>query len=564
MKTYSYILKWTAALLTALSLTACEQFLTRDAENQTTEEAWWYNKNILSTVVSQCYAPMPGGTLTGSSAVTYARDASQSGNEYYYNCKVENEGLSDNGVTVANYISNSAITYGTAQSTHAHPTTIWTMRYATIRRCCRYLENWHRAIVYPDTTPWEGIQTVDRWEAEIRALRAYYHLELFMNFGPIPIVDHVITVEEQDLKRNTKEEVVKFIADEFELASKNLPVNPQTSDERWRWTKGACYAYLSYLYLFVSDWEKAKYWAEQVIAMGKYDIYVSPTNPAASYSEQFLHEAYTNNTKESILTRDNGMHQACMRLAPPSIRNGTSGVSPTAALIDAYELKDGRTLDELTEQEREHYHLYPTPADRDPRLAQTITFPGDDFVGYNWNPWVTGNTDYIGSRNSTATGYWVRKWVNQADMSLASTTRSTLPFQLMRYSVVLLNYVEAAIELNQLSDPNIYLYLNKIRNRAGMPDVDQEKYKTQQALRELVRRERRVELAFEGHRLIDIRRWRIAEEVMNGPVYGAKRPNAEELYYVEERRFNPDRDYVWPIPNTEVQNNDNMVQNPGY
>ena len=564
MKTYTNLLKWMAVAAAALMLCACQDFLTRDAENQTTEEAWWYNKSILNTVVNQCYAPMPGGTLTGSSSVTYARDASQTGNEYYYNCKVENEGLSDNGVTVANYISNSAITYGTAQSTHTHPTTMWTMRYATIRRCSRYLENWHKAIIYPDTTPWEGIQTVDRWEAEIRALRAYYHLELFMNFGPIPIVDHVITVGEKDLKRNTKEEVVKFIADEFELASKNLPVNAQTSEERWRWTKGACYAYLSYLYLFVGDWTNAKYWAEQVIGLNKYDIYVSPTNPAESYSEQFLQAAYTNNTKESILTRDRGMHQACMRLAPPSIRNGTSGVSPSAALIDAYELKDGRTLDELTETERQHYHLYPTPADRDPRLGMTIVFPGESHAGYTWNPWVAGNTDYIGSRNSTATGYWVKKWVNQADMSLASTTSSTLPFQLMRYSVVLLNYVETAVELNQLSDPNIYLFLNKIRNRAGMPDVDESKYNTQASLRELVRRERRIELAFEGHRLIDIRRWRIAEEVMNGPLYGAKRPDAEELYYVEERRFNPDRDYVWPIPNTEVQNNSNMEQNPGY
>ena len=249
----------------ALLFASCEGFLTRDAENQTTEEAWWYNKSILSSVVTQCYAPMPGGTLTSG-----AIDASLTDNSYlYYNCKVENEGLSDNGVTVANYINNTAITYGTAQSTHAHPTSVWTQRYRTIRRCSRYLENWHRAVVYPDTNPWEGIQTVDRWEAEIRALRAYYHLELFLNFGPVPIVDHVITVAEQELSRPTQQEMVKFIADEFELASKNLPVNPQVADERWRWTKGACYAYLSYLYMFVGDWANAKKWAEEVIKLNK-------------------------------------------------------------------------------------------------------------------------------------------------------------------------------------------------------------------------------------------------------------------------------------------------------
>ena len=97
-----------------------------------------------------------------------------------------------------------------------------------------------------------------------------------------------------------------------------------------------------------------------------------------------------------------------------------------------------------------------------------------------------------------------------------------------------------------------------------MPDVDRDKYNTQESLRELVRRERRVELAFEGHRLYDIKRWKIADKVMNGPVYGAKIPDKDELYYVETRRFNPERDYVWPIPSIEISSNTKMKQNPGY
>ena len=103
-----------------------------------------------------------------------------------------------------------------------------------------------------------------------------------------------------------------------------------------------------------------------------------------------------------------------------------------------------------------------------------------------------------------------------------------------------------------------------LRDRAGMPPVDRSKYATQEKLRELVRRERRVELAFEGHRLMDIRRWKIGEEVMNCSVYGAKMPDSEELFFVEERRFNPERDYLWPIPLTEITSNEKMVQNPGY
>ena len=129
---------------------------------------------------------------------------------------------------------------------------------------------------------------------------------------------------------------------------------------------------------------------------------------------------------------------------------------------------------------------------------------------------------------------------------------------------MLLNYVEAAIELNQLDDPNIYAFLDDIRDRAGMPPVDRTKYSSQEKLRELVRRERRVELAFEGHRLFDIRRWKIAEEVMNGPVYGAKPPTSDERYKAQDRVFNPNRDYLWPIPTTEISTNPAMEQNPGY
>lgn len=548
-----------AILAALLCLSACEGFLTKDAENQTTEEDWWYNKSMLQTVVDQCYAPMPGGTLTSG-----AQDVSQATTDCYWNSRIEMEGLSDNGVTVANYVDYATITYGQVQNNHKGIDILWTMRWATIRRCCRYLENWHRAIIDPDSVPWEGIQTVDRWAAEVRALRAYYHLEAYMLWGEIPIVDHVVTVKEMELERKSRADVVAWIATEFEEASKNLPVKPQVNDERWRWTKGACYAYLSYLYMFESDWTNALAWAQKVIDLGIYDIYLSPSNPAGSYNEQFHYDAYTNNTKESILTKHNGLRQAIQRLLPPSVKSGTSGISPISSLVDAYEMLDGTAFEELSAEDQAKYHLDPTPAERDPRLAQTIYFPGESYLGLNLNCWNYGTTDYIGARNSTKSGYWVKKYLNTTDLSRATGNAATLPFQLMRYSVILLNYVECQIELGNINDPNIYIYLNKIRKRAGMPEVDEAKYNTQAKLRELVRRERRVELAYEGHRYIDIKRWKIGNEVMNGPVYGAKNPETGELQYVEERRFNPDRDYVWPIPIAEISTNNNIDQNPGY
>ena len=560
-KKFTHIIYGLSLTLAAVLASGCEKFLTRDAENQTTEDDWWTSKTMLETVLKQCYNPVPGGTIVYS-----AMDKSQEGtpaNAYANNSVEMMEGITDNGVTCANYIDNSPFTYSTVSSTKDVVVRTWTMNWAVIRRCCRFLENWNKAQYDIDKNPHEGIQTVDRWVSEVRALRAYYHMRNYMLYGEIPIVDKVVSPEEQDLETQPKDKIVSWIASELEEASKNLPLYPQVQTERWRWTKGACYSYISYIYMYDGNWAKAKEWAQKVIDLGIYDIYTHNANPAASYSEQFLYDAYTNNTKEVIWTKDKGAGQATFRLSPTGTISGGSGIAPTAALLDAYELKDGRTLDELTPEEREKYHINPTPADRDPRMSMTIFFPDEKFLGYTPAGVFSNGIDAIGKRNSTKTGYWIKKWVNSNDYK-SSNANGTLPFAHMRYAVVLLNYVEAAIELGELDDENIYTYLDKIRTRAGHVKVDRKKYDTQEELRELVRRERRIELAFEGHRIFDIRRWRIGEEVMNGPVYGAKYPDKDELYFVEERRFNPDRDYVWPIPAAEILANGNLDQNPGY
>lgn len=100
----------------------------------------------------------------------------------------------------------------------------------------------------------------------------------------------------------------------------------------------------------------------------------------------------------------------------------------------------------------------------------SIIFPTETFLGYTAHPWEPSHKDAIGKEGSTKTGYWIKKWANETDRTnYSSTDGGKLDFQNMRYAVVLLNYVEAAIELNQLSDPNIYDYLDDIRDRAGMP-----------------------------------------------------------------------------------------------
>ena len=148
----------------------------------------------------------------------------------------------------------------------------------------------------------------------------------------------------------------------------------------------------------------------------------------------------------------------------------------------------------------------------------------------------------------------------------------------MRYAEVLLMYAESKIELNQI-DASVYEALDAIRTRAGMPTVDKALYNNQSKMRELVRRERRVELALEGLRWFDICRWKIGEQVMPGQMYGALLGTVDaetgalnltdERIKVEIRLFDPEKHYLWPIPQSvidaSVANGEpTIAQNPGY
>src|SRR5690606_12023229 len=123
-------------------------------------------------------------------------------------------------------------------------------------------------------------------------------------------------------------------------------------------------------------------------------------------------------------------------------------------------------------------------------------------------------------------------------------------------------------------DNSVYDAINKVRHRAGMPDVDQSVYNNQAALRTLVRRERRVELALEGLRWFDIQRWKIGSVVRSGNVYGTRLGTVDpasgklnltgEHIFVEERIFNDNRDYLWPVPQSERDINKALSQNNGY
>lgn len=527
-------------MASSMLFSCSKDYLTRDNPTATTDAKWWRLETDLYNNLEVIYVNQmsPGPLLTSAT--------------YQANCRMHMSGITDESVFRANFGSWSAYPQGAVTASDGYLSDTYRQNYIDIRNACRILENYSR--VYMENTT-----VKEQRAAEARALRARAHLNLFLFFGPIPIVDKSQDPTAQAIKRNTQEEVVNFITTELDKAADILPATYSSTDA-YRMSKGACYAMQVQLYLSLKNYAKVIEYAKKLMALGVYDLHYSTKAGVNSYAQLFSYDALEN--KERIIFRRTGCSGAFFRLAPKSL-SGQACNGPTAAMVNTYETKQGKTLQELGQDSLMVYWKNPLyKNNRDPRLEASVLVPGQTFVNRLLDPFSAGSTDPIGAAQSTQTGFWVKKYVDPADVS--RNNAGTMNFMITRYAEILLSYVEALVESGDWQNPDVVLYLNKIRNRAGMPNVDVSIYNTQDKIRELYRRERKVELAFEGTRIFDIRRWQIGPDVLSGPTMGAINPGTGQPVVVETRIFNPKRDYLWPIPLQELNANNLMLQNPNW
>ncbi len=529
--------------LTLLLSAGCEEFLERDHPTATTDELWWRSQNNLTSYLAAIYTnALPNGALvTGTGYIQV-------------NARVQMSGITDEAVFRGNFGSWHQFVTNLLTPADGYVTDMYQYNYANIRDCSRILENYEKVFVADETLK-------RRFAAEARALRAYAHLKLLLFYGPIPIIDRAVDFADEDarsLPRNTQEEVVQFISSELDLAATDLP-NTYSEAELYRMSKGVCYALQVQLHLNAHNYEKAVEYFEKLRDLNVFHFHTG------NYADIFTYAALTNS--ERILVQPRGNRGVMGRLGPASVQGGQATLSITSRLVDAYETLDGLTLDELSEAQRQEYVKDPNyNNNRDPRLAATVLLPGATLIpGVEYLPFdnSTGNTTRLGYNSANVSGYLVKKYLTEQDRT-AQYGGGNLNYIVIRYTEMMLSYVEALVESDQWDHPDVKTYLNQIRRRAGLPDYDEGKYNSQEKLRELYRRERFVELALEGTRLFDIRRWKIGTEALNGPVYGAYNPDADRRVRIEDRQFIEDRDYVWPIPLLEMNNNKAMTQNPNW
>ena len=458
-------------------------------------------------------------------------------------------------------------------------TNTWSNMYNGISKCNNILQNMDRAkdVVSPEY--------FSQIQAQALFLRSDYYFYLVELFGDVPWVTTILPLDSAFLAKTPKKEIVQHLYDDLDLAAANLPLSWSGGDAG-RATKGAALTLKARLALDEGDYQVAADAAKAVMDLNVYTI-------NDSYKDLFHYAGA--NSKEIILSLPylTGLHTNIIpQIQGPRTGPAYSILVPTQMLVDMYQCTDGKPIDESPLYDPMH------PFDnRDPRLDQSIIRPGMWFNTYLFQTHPDsiqtyqnkgGNIVRVGNLEvtnayATFTGYLWLKFLDEADLPL-NVTSSQLGFILMRYAEVLLTYAEAKIELNQI-DQSVIDAINMVRGRSSvnMPLVTLGM--SQEDMRAIVRYERTIELADEGFRLFDIRRWKYAEHVLPGNVYGrrtkahwydsvtpqidqyghANYPNADALFkIISVNTFDPAKNYLWPIPQKEIDVNKNLEQNPGY
>lgn len=385
-----------------------------------------------------------------------------------------------------------------------------------------------------------------RLKAEARFLRAYYYTMLTTFWGDVPLITEPLEIQDQ-VSRTSKTEVVDFIISELDAIAGTLPVS-YSGNDIGRATRGAALALKARVALYNGRYAVARDAAKAVIDLGIYELY-------PDYEKLFWYEGQS--SKEVIFDRQYAVGYAYTNYVSRSASSlgGGSYIDPLRAYLLKHEYKGE------TDPENEYAGL-------DPRFGYNVLFPGAVMPNgeiYDSRPTSETGDRLSSSEFATNYGFNVKKGIDW-ERDGNNPGQSTLNFILIRYADVLLMYAEAKIELNEL-DNSVYDAINQVRTRASVEMPAITTGKSQAELREIVRRERTVELAFEGLHMFDMNRWQMGE-AKTQPALGIRYKNESGEWVIVNRNlsrsFRADRDYLWPIPQEEVEVNSNIGQNPNY
>lgn len=489
-----------------LNFASCKKVLDKNPLDQISSPTFWKTQDDADMALAGCYSRLntPAYKFNQIMWAILAGDASEA---------AQSLGAASVGT----------LAQGTITSTSGGLVSdIYTQSYAGIASCNYFLENIDKVPISDEIKA--------RYKGEVRFLRALFYFTLSDFYGGVPLLTKPVTIEEAKTKQATKEEVMTQVLADLDDAIANLPNTDYSATGHA--VKGSALALKSRVLLFKEDWPGAATAAKQVIDDGKFSLY-------NNFRNLFLTVGQSNNPEVIFSTRflnpDNFSDQ--------DIQLQWWGViNPRQELVDAFECTDGLPISSSPLYNPANWKL-----NRDPRLLLTVKLFEDpavkasgQVVPYNYNA-------------PSSTGYEPNKFIDVEQLPIDYSTKSEQDWILIRYAEVLLNYAEAQ---NEASGPDATVYdaINEVRARPGVDMPPLPAGLTKDQMRTRIWQERRVELALEGQRYGDIKRWKLAETYI---------PTLTDAGGVQ-RKFDPTKNYVFPFPQSEIDVNPSLEQNPNY
>jgi len=450
----------------------------------------------------------------------------------------------------------NVLTNGTLTNNNAYILNYWSLSYARIARCNFFLEN-------VDKTP-ASATTLQRFIAEARFIRATQYFYLSQYFGSAPLVTKVLTAAEANtVTKSGRDSLAAFVISELKEVTGILPKQSAlTAAEKGRASKQAALAFLGRMQLGQHLYADAAATYKTLIDLGDNAIDANFASLFDGTNESSTEIIFATQYVKDLASNAMQLHDF------PAIAGGYHIFNPLGSLVESFEFTDGTPFSYTDSR----YNANNLAANRDPRLAYTVLYNGETFAGlpYTTHPDSTSSPDQLTlTKQATRTGYGLKKFNNPSYYGTA-LYNSGIDLPIIRYAEVLLSYLEAKLENGDAIDQSLLdATINKVRGRSSvnMPAITET---NPSALRIILRRERRNELAFEGIRLWDLLRWKTAATALSGDFYGAPFPGAVNLrkkgttadaysrWYVTSKAFRAGTDETWPVPLSEVSINPNL------
>lgn len=555
----------TCVLSLAFTMQACDDFLDSFPQDTVTNENFWKSKEDADKVLVDIYA-----SLLPKDAIFF------------------DEAMSDNAYLVWDWWGGAQqVANGSYTTSGEIPTNRWNGSYEVIRKCWFLLEGIEKI---------EDISEQDKNKiiGETYFMLAYNYYVLTSYFGDVPLVTKTLAIpESKQLVRTPKAEVVDYAINKLKEAAVMLE---GLSQEKGRVTADACRFLIARMYLYNGDYSNV---LETVkLLEGKYQLYREGDTPyedlfsgVAENSCEVILSVVCDKRVGEIYTSHSG--NGVMLLKGITGEDPYRGVTPSGSLVDAYPMADGRLIHEAGSS----YDPKKPYEGRDPRFYQSIVYPTGQIKYLDVetgtvkerlydpeDPTTVPEHQYNYSQPS-ATGYMWNKYIDYSVYAMNSVWDCTNDIIVFRYADVLLMKAEALLQTKgESAKEEVCNLIDQLRDRCSCGRVHRENYNSKDELMELLKNERRIELANEGLRYMDLIRWKDAEKNtivtgvgLTGQMYGAymrkdgvgkddKTVDVDNTprRYIETRYFNASKGYLFPIPQKERDLNPNLTQNPNW